>query len=148
MRVATLLSLASLASALPSAIKPSTGDDALSIIQNDVGPSTLHERSESPSNSVLARAPWYDEVHPWPINTAHGFGYYIRLIVLVEDKGNGNIYVEWWNPSGAGQLGARLTMYNADDGSQLFQVVTYSGDRGQREFQQPGSRYRATIENA
>ncbi|WYZ35557.1 hypothetical protein EsH8_X_000204 [Colletotrichum jinshuiense] len=146
MRAFALLSLLSLAAALPASVNPITQDEALSVVEREVGSIAVRapiEQSSQDAPVLVARA-FFDRTVDWP-ETSIALGV-ISFQVRVTNLNNGKYQLEWFNTDPANSKRNIKLTFNSGSGERLYDVVTSPLTRGTVEVTKTTSSFRAIFD--
>lgn len=146
MRSIALLSLLTLATALPTALTRSDPGNAPSISHNDVAAAIEARAPEQPPThapTLVARA-LYDQTTAWPA-TSGDYGN-ISFQIRLEKQGNGSYLLSWWNTDAANSRRKIKLTLNAGDGSRVYDLVTSPQTRGSATIVPRTSTFRAIFD--
>lgn len=145
MRSVALLSLLTLATALPTALTGSDQENSLSVSSRDVATVEARAPEQPPAHvpALVARA-LLDRTDTWPATSAD-YGTYSFQIRL-EKQSNGNYLLTWWNTDAANSWrNIKLTL-NAGDGTRIYDLVTSPQTRGTTTITPRTSTFRAIFD--
>ncbi|KZL87565.1 hypothetical protein CI238_01488 [Colletotrichum incanum] len=146
MRAFAILSLLSLAAALPASVSPIAEGESLNIIEREVGSIAARPPAEKSSQDgpVLVARALYDQTTEWPASSVDLAT--ISFQVRVTNLNNGKYRFEWWNTDPANsRRNIKLTV-NSGSGARLYDLVTSPRTRGSVEISKATSSFRVLFD--
>ncbi|CAG9953337.1 unnamed protein product [Clonostachys rosea f. rosea IK726] len=145
MRFSAILSLLSVAVALPSAVNYDAHDNGLSIAEREVGKVFNRAPEQSAQDiAILVERALLDQTADWPSSSV-SLGN-ISFQIQVDNLGSNRFKITWWNSDAANSQRKIKLTFNAGDGARLYDVVTSPQTRGNTEVTKRGTQFRAIFD--
>ncbi|GKT84472.1 hypothetical protein CT0861_02430 [Colletotrichum tofieldiae] len=146
MRAFAILSLLSLAAALPASVSPITESESLNIVEREVGSVAVRASSEQSSQdaSVLVARALYDRTTEWPATSVDFTT--ISFQVTATNLNNGKYRLDWWNTDPANSRRDIKLTVNSGSGARLYDLVTSPRTRGSVEISKATSSFRVIFD--
>ncbi|KAF4470458.1 hypothetical protein FALBO_2640 [Fusarium albosuccineum] len=145
MHFLTILSICTVAAALPAALDSHSRDIALAIPEHEISDSVvarLAQRSDG-HPTLVARA-LYDQTVAWPAESINlgNISFQVRL----EKQANDKYKLTWWNTDPANSNSKIKLTLNAGGGSRIFDIVTSPRTTGTAEITPRDSTFRVIFD--
>lgn len=146
MRAFALLSLLSLAVALPASINAIEEGGVLSVVEREVATVAVRVPVEQVSQEapVLTARALFDGTREWPTTTTSVTT--VAFQVDVTNLKNGKYRLNWNNSDAANARRKIKLTVNSSSGARLYDVVTSTRTRGSVELSKSGSNFRIILD--